>query len=356
MIFNKLTDYLVKFSLLLSVGVLLASCSEDEENISGYPRFIKAAADTVNSREKISIYGEFLGIKSNKTILLMDSLNIIPSDSIFIHNNSKIEFNLPNGISGKHVFNLVIGRDTSSAITIYIRKYRTLEMCLIPAGSFIMGTETGLADEKPSRNVKISKDFYMSKYEVSQALWLDVDTTNPSLIKSENLPANNLTWLQAVKFCNELSSAHGLNPSYAINDDKATLIVNSNGYRLPTEAEWEYACRAGSTGDYYGELNDIAWYAYNSGLNLKQSGLKKANAYGLYDIIGNLAELCWDYYQSDYYQKNENLDPLGPIDGSSHVVRGGSFADGKTPQRSVTRDKTTSVKQAFYGLRLVRNK
>ena len=233
----------------------------------------------------------------------------------------------------------------------------------IPAGSFLMGSTTGNADEKPAHRVRISRPFEMGKYEVTQAQWVVVMGQNPSNFKGANLPVENVSWEAVQLFIQKL------------NDQTDKYI-----YRLPTEAEWEYACRAGSTGDYAGALDAMAWYADNSGIqrlnaselwkadnagylnkllgNKAQThpvGLKQANAWGLYDMYGNVWEWCQDLYAETYYGKSLESDPQGPSAGALRVRRGGSWYNFPISCRSSQRDKFHP--EAFFsniGFRLVR--
>jgi formylglycine-generating enzyme required for sulfatase activity len=175
----------------------------------------------------------------------------------------------------------------------------------------MMGSTTGQADEKPVRQVTINYSFYMGKYEVTQAQWQTVMGDNPSNFKDcGNCPVEQVSWDDAQKFI------QGLN---RVNDGYT--------YRLPTEAEWEYACRAGTTGDYAGTLGEMAWYSENSGSKTHTVGGKQPNAWGLADMHGNVWEWCQDWYHETYYG--------APTDGSAwlsggeqkyRVVRGGSWS------------------------------
>jgi formylglycine-generating enzyme required for sulfatase activity len=194
----------------------------------------------------------------------------------------------------------------------------------IPAGTFMMGspeTEEGRKDDEHQHKVTITKPFYMQTTEVTQGQWKEVMGTEPwkgkSLVKEgPNYPASYVSWDDAVAYCKKLSEAEG------------------KTYRLPTEAEWEYACRAETTtewsfGDDEKELGDYAWHRENAwDIDEKYAhhvGLKKSNAFGLYDMHGNVWEWCHDYYGKDFYQQSLGKDPTGPVSGSSRVLRGGSW-------------------------------
>jgi formylglycine-generating enzyme required for sulfatase activity len=188
----------------------------------------------------------------------------------------------------------------------------------------MMGSNNGADDQKPMHRVTISEAFYMGKYEVTQAQWHAVMGNNPSNFKrcGGNCPVENVSWFDAQDFVNKLNEA---------NDGLK--------YRLPSEAEWEYACRAGTTGDYYGQdVNEIGWYADNSGKKTRPVGGKQPNAFGLYDMSGNVWEWCSDWYDENYYASSPATDPRGPGNGQYRVLRGGSWAYDAPLLRSASRD------------------
>ena len=228
----------------------------------------------------------------------------------------------------------------------------------IPKGSFQMGSNAG-ANSKPVHDVTISKGFFMGKYEVTQKEYLEVmgkwGGTEPSETygKGNNYPAYYVSWYDAVVYCNKRSIAEKLEPVYKKGDEtdpdewedipansdaewnNITCDWNANGYRLPTEAEWEYAARAGDkTVDsltYSGtssksELGNYAWYSSNSNSKTHEVGTMQANGYGLFDMSGNVWEWCWDWYAGDYYKQTEGVsDPKGASSGDFRVYRGGSW-------------------------------
>jgi formylglycine-generating enzyme required for sulfatase activity len=199
------------------------------------------------------------------------------------------------------------------------------EMVLIPAGTFIMGDK----DEVDAELHEVSLSaFFMDKNLVTQEQFQEVMGENPSRWKGEGNPVEQVRWSDAVRFCNKRSELEGLKPSYDLATWKCDF--NANGYRLPTEAEWEYACRAGATTAYYfgeneSKIGDYAWYDKNSGGHPRPVGQKKPNVWGLFDMAGNLWQWCNDFYQVDYYTQSPTQDPKGPDDGKTKVVRGGAW-------------------------------
>ena len=170
--------------------------------------------------------------------------------------------------------------------------------------------------------------FHMDRLLVTQALYQKVMGSNPSRWKGDQNPVEQVRWSDAVKFCNKRSQMDNLQPCY----DLETWICNfeATGYRLPTEAEWEYACRAGTTtayffGDTAAKLGDYAWFEKNAGGRPRPVGQKQPNPWGLFDICGNVWEWCNDFYKVDYYQESPQQDPKGPKSGETKVVRGGAW-------------------------------
>lgn len=179
----------------------------------------------------------------------------------------------------------------------------------IPAGSFQMGSKKGYRDETPVHRVTISRPFYLQTTEVTQRQWQTVMGNNPSHFKNgDDYPVEQVSWNNAQEFLQKLNA---LDPG--------------KNYRLPTEAEWEYACRAGTTGARYGNFSDIAWYGGNSGKQTHPVGRKQPNAWGLYDMLGNVWEWCADWYGENYYANSPATDPRGPSSGSARVLRGGGW-------------------------------
>jgi formylglycine-generating enzyme required for sulfatase activity len=207
------------------------------------------------------------------------------------------------------------------------------EMVLIPAGEFMMGSSRGQPDEAPPHKVRVNS-FLMDRTEVTQETYEKQRLVNPSKVKGPKLPVHMMSWVLAARFCNARSKAEWLEPCY--NEDNATCDYSQSGYRLPTEAEWEYACRAGLEGDSSSisdpmRLRKNVWFAENSGGKPHPVAEKAPNAWGLYDMIGNVAEWCNDMYDKQYYTKSSADNPHGPEQGEKYVVRGGSYNSSLDP-------------------------
>lgn len=199
-----------------------------------------------------------------------------------------------------------------------------MKLAYIPPGRFLRGTpweQPGRQYDERPHAVRITKPFRIGVTEVTQAQWEAVMGANRSNFKGANLPVEKISWREAVEFCERLSRKEG------------------RTYRLPTEAEWEYACRAGATGPFAGtgRLDDMAWYDANSNGATRPVGTKQPNAWGLYDMHGNVAEWCSDIYDADY-PKAEAVDPTGPSEGTFRVIRGGSWAHFPLACRSAARN------------------
>ena len=264
-----------------------------------------------------------------------------------------------------------------------------LDMVDIQGGTFLMGSPDGDEEaedgEKPQHVVRVS-DFCMSHYLITRQLYRELVETLPERwandTDDQQLPANSVNWFEAAKFCNALSERVGLQPCYHFKDEEDEQQVKwdseADGYRLPTEAEWEYACRAGTTSKWFGgddsaELSRFAWFDENADNQVHAVGQKEPNPWGLYDMSGNVWEWCWDWYgaykeETDaedmdrwprsirmYYaighiilripiigkllkDSNSSLhNPTGPKEGDARVLRGGSAWDGAGDLRSARR-------------------
>jgi formylglycine-generating enzyme required for sulfatase activity len=240
----------------------------------------------------------------------------------------------------------------------------------VEGGTFQMGSNSGDSDEKPVHSVTV-KTFHISKYQVTQKEWREVmgttvrqqrDIANKEWKlygEGDNYPMYYVSWREAVEFCNKLSIKERLTPAYRGSGDSITCDWNADGYRLPTEAEWEYAARGGNKDylqyEYSGGNNAdvVAWHGGNSGNSAHPVGTKAANSLGLHDMSGNVWEWCWDW-KGDY-KPEAQTDPRGHDSGVRRVVRGGSWSDSAERVRSAYRfDYTPSRRNDFIGFRLVR--
>lgn len=219
------------------------------------------------------------------------------------------------------------------------------EMVRIPAGFFEMGSEAGGVDETPVHKVFLD-GFLMDRYEVSQEQFRAVEISDPSRFKAEDNPVDQVNWLDAMIYCNVRSRAEGLECCY--DEQSWSCDFEANGYRLATEAEWEYACRAGTETEYFfGDnadgLGDYAWYNENSSGKTHAVASKRPNPWGLYNMYGNVAEWCFDYYSEDEYSYSEGENPKGPAEGFAKVVRGGGWNSQAESCRSAYRDSDLSL-------------
>ena len=268
--------------------------------------------------------------------------------------------------------------DDANKVPLEITNSIGIKLKLIPAGEFLMGSpdddrEAG-SDEKPQHRVQISRQFYLGIHEVTQAQYKAVMGNNPSWFSANGAgkdkvagqstdrhPVQNVSWLNAVKFCNKLSEKEGLMPLYQIDGDKVQVSDwNRPAYRLPTEAEWEYACRANaptatcySYGNDTASLGEFAWFKDNSGDKTHPVGEKRPNGFGLFDMHGNVWEWCWDGF-ADYKDSHE-ADPTG-LDGAlNRVHRGGGWFHFARDARSACRNWLEPDIPSYYlGFRVAR--
>ena len=228
-------------------------------------------------------------------------------------------------------------------ISIPVKDGISIDMVRVEAGTFTMGATAEMEDpmdwEKPTHRVTLTNDYYIGKYEVTQALWQAVMGNNPSYFKGDNLPVEQVSWDDCQDFLSKLNR------------------ITGKMFRLPTEAEWEYAARGGNKSRGYqysgsNNLSDVAWYDDNSGKKTHAVGTKQANELGIYDMNGNVFEWCQDWYGE--YNSSSQVNPTGANSGSYRVIRGGSWYFSAMYSRSSCRyEHAPGYRSTIFGLRLV---
>jgi formylglycine-generating enzyme len=243
------------------------------------------------------------------------------------------------------------------------------DFVLVKGGTFIVGSPSSeAAREKDETQHRVTvRDLYMGKYEVTQREYGEMMGSNPSQFKGDDLPVENVSWLEAVQYCNARSAREGLTPAYSIRGQNVSWNRKATGYRLPTEAEWEYACRAGTTTPFStganittDQANYYGTYPYE---NIPRGEYRQKtvparsftpNPWGLYNVHGNVWEWCWDWYGS--YGSGNQTDPAGATSGTFRVYRGGGWNDFGRHLRSAYRAASPpSNRVGNLGFRLARN-
>ncbi|MBK9304705.1 MAG: SUMF1/EgtB/PvdO family nonheme iron enzyme [bacterium] len=268
---------------------------------------------------------------------------------------------------------ITVGETATASVTYTVLPAWPFASVRLEAGTFTRGspaTELGREpDEGPRHEVTLTRPLLVATTEITNAQWEAFTrggrVVDPTL---DNQPVTSITWFEAVAFCNAMSSADGLTAAYVVNGPQVAWDRDADGWRLPTEAEWEALCRAGSQGslsdgdltrldmDVDPVLSFFGWSAANSGNRVKPVRALLPNPLGLYDVHGNVLEWCWDYYAATAYTADPATDPAGPPTGSVRVLRGGSYADANQRLRSAARiglDPGFAV--GIVGLRPVRN-
>jgi len=365
---------------ILSEGLDLDSKDDDEE-MQAVTKFL-----TVNKGDPVIEWPDIFEVSFFQTLSHIQMSYMYTSvEGEFTWENQDV----PLGEWGRKRYNLTFTPEDTINNNVVTRNVEVeshfMELIKVDGGTFQMGSPV----EEPGRNtsellhtVTLTKDFYMSKYEVTQEQYEKVMGINPSSFKGDNnsigLPVTNVRWLDAIIFCNKLSIMEGLSPVYFVkgssnpndwenqydllseSDFVSTFAWNltANGYRLPTEAQWEYACRAGTTTAYNTGLDyvtgDAGWYTANTS-SIQEAGKKPPNNWGFYDMHGNVSEWCFDRYEVDYYSEGQ-IDPQNDILALTflRINRGGSFSS-NTP-RSAARSNQSGFngQSASIGFRVIR--
>jgi formylglycine-generating enzyme required for sulfatase activity len=259
------------------------------------------------------------------------------------------------------------GNKTGESASLEVMTASGTAMVYVAGGSFTMGSNKGNPDEMPPHKVSVGS-FLMDKYEVTSAQYITAQLPNPShWHENPKNPVERVRWRDAKQYCNERSLLEKLTPCYSEKTPDWDCDMTANGYRLPTEAEWEYACRAGTDGDYeFGgadRLRQHAWFGENGEKKTHSVGQKKPNRWGIYDLYGNVSEWCEDVYSPTYYRASPATDPTGPPNTGAdvrRVIRGGSWMSSTAQCRSSARqgektgDSDACFATDFCGFRCVR--
>jgi len=239
----------------------------------------------------------------------------------------------------------------------------TFEMVHCPPGTFTMGSpkdEAGRRGDETQHKVTLTRGFALGVFPVTQALWKAVTGKHPSYFQDgDDAPAENVSWFDAVRLCNALSAKVGLAAAYTIGEGDEPLVTcdfGATGFRLPTEAEWEYAARSGGDAFVYAgsdNVGEVGWYQHNSDRTTHGVGQKQATRWGMHDLTGNVWEWCWDVFGD--YVKGEVTDPTGAPTGPRRVSRGGSWVSTAGNARAANRGgRFPGVRVNSLGLRLSR--
>ncbi len=260
------------------------------------------------------------------------------------------------------------GSGTDTRGPIQITTSSGVPMIHLAGGNFTMGSDKESADEKPAHQVRISA-FLIDAYEVTHEMFAKAELPNPSHWQEHpQMPVEQVRWRDSRRYCNERSLLEGLPPCYDESKPGWPCDFDASGYRLPTEAEWEFACRAGGSGRYgfgdTGKLKQYAWFDANSGERTHPAGSRKPNAWGIFDMYGNVSEWCEDIYAPDYYAKNSSDDPVGPVAtgamSDKRVMRGGNWKSSADMCRAtfrkgqITGDSDACFNTDYCGFRCVR--
>lgn len=351
--------------IIVSILPIIISCSDDstEPNDFTLPE-IKLTYPTNNSvlpqAQEILITAEATDNKAvQKVIFYIGEQQYEDTSSPYSYNWNT------TGLSGTvdlYVKAIDVNNNETISDTISVT-IESVEMIFVQGGTFPRGDRIGIgeSDELPLHDVTVS-DFYIGKFEVTQGEWEGLMGSNPAHDwgVGPNYPVYYVSWYAAVEYCNALSNLEGLVPCYSINGTDVSWDLTENGYRLPTEAEWEYAARGGvnhpDNYKYSGttdSLEDYAWYDSNSAPTTHEVGSKLPNQLGIYDMSGNLWEWCWDWYGA--YTTESQTNPSGPESGIERIRRGGNWGYDAYNCRVANRyDYDPSTSSLINGFRLAR--
>lgn len=318
---------------------LMISCSD--ESIESGPPEIDIVDPTITFiGDTVSIYGNFFGQVSEDNFVVINDSLIIESTDCMKWTDRIIRFEMPFSFDQGELA-VSVGNSLSNKIQLRADLLPPILTTNIPSGTFQMGSRIGLDDEKPVHTVNITHEFEMTIYEITRRQYRAV----MGYISGENLnpevAAESIEKDSAIVFCNKLSEIQGFTPVYTkATGDFYIIDTEADGWRLPTEAEWEYACRAGSTKDFggTGNLDDMGWYDQNSGYTVHSVGIKESNDFGLFDMHGNVWEWCWDTYDPNFYLTSPSDDPINyKPNEQRNVARGGSYSSGNSTTRASNR-------------------
>ena len=266
---------------------------------------------TLNGKKGIKVYEIKLFVSPNGGDTWQGPLTLV-SGAVGKAQTAGTEKNIIWDVLKEPGFGQLKGDNIQFKIKAFYSTISDIDMVWVEGGSFMMGSKEGLEDEKPVHEVTLN-GFYMCKYEVTQAQWQKVMGNNPSKFSGcPNCPVEQVSWHDAQVFIKKLNTQTG------------------KSYRLPSEAEWEYAAKGGNKNSFYkyagsDNIDEVAWHIGNANAKTQPIGTKKANPLGLYDMTGNIWEWCSDWHDGNYYKYSQQTNPDGPLNGVAKVLRGGSF-------------------------------
>ncbi len=339
---NEEYDFVAAVQMLESIPQqfrdfsLLQEYAAKRDRVAELDQRITTAVDTHRLHELRPLVRELLGLQPHRDDLceLLDALPIPPAAEPLV-----APYTDKQVFAARREWAIELGQSEE------FEGLLSQKFVLIPAGEFDMGS-TDSKDEQPIHRVRITQPMWVGMTPVTQAQYQVVMGRNPSNFKGNNRrPVDQVSWFDAIDFCNKLSQRVGRQRCYGIRSSDVQRLDGS-GFRLPTEAEWEYFCRAGgcryrfSFGSDETFLTDYGWYGTNSGSATHPVGKKKPNAFGLHDVHGNVWEWCEDWYQEAYYQTSPPDDPQGPKQNCEYrVLRGGSWSNSSSYSCCAYRDK-----------------